>query len=612
MRRGQRCCGYTRGTPAPVWNAAGRTHDPEAERELWSAVVAELGRRVLASPVARGRSRATSACGPRLAPLGETPCRFSVPACRHDWIVSASPVVPEGEHPLRAACSPATAAASSSSTPPTTKRNSAFRSPTNWLIFCAITTSRAAAPSPSSAEEFSTCSTANVRRRRERLHALLRDVRVGEHVHLLARDDRRRIASPAVAAAEEDADLLGCELLAPAELVLQRTRRRTTRASRLEAERRLQGEFGLPSRGSGGVRLPAVSAARRPAADGVWVFRRERCRTSSSGREVDKEEERWPTIHDARPDLDIGELTGAAARRGLARLQRRRFRDSFGEDLSQTLDLATWRTDVNLDRRVPPHRDGGARGGREGGRLSAPHPRAKSSRACNGARCRAAGVYEIPVGDIRSRSIAACCSTAASRRATARCQVHDTLPLTIYQIGVSLVSYAGDQGTWHQRLFRRDLRQQRRPGRGGTASCWNGAAGAAASTTRTGATTCSELVQRAVMAYAERAILLRRSKAVWRMGHGSPAPLELLTGGGIVELMVAVDARDARADRGAPEVRLRGQRAAERALLTHRPGAAAAGVRHRADAAKTASPASSTWFTSATPARRTCTGTANG
>src|SRR5207302_7110066 len=39
-------------------------------------------------------------------------------------------------------------------------------------------------------------------------------------------------------------------------------------------------------------------------------------------------------------------------------------------------------------------------------------------------------------------------------------QVHDTLPLTIYQIGVSLVSYAGNQGNWQQRLFRRDLRQR--------------------------------------------------------------------------------------------------------------------------------------------------------
>jgi hypothetical protein len=80
----------------------------------------------------------------------------------------------------------------------------------------------------------------------ERLHALLRNIRIGEHTHLLARDDRRRIASPVIASAEVDADLLGCELLAPAETVLRRTRRRTARASRLEAEQQLQETFGLP------------------------------------------------------------------------------------------------------------------------------------------------------------------------------------------------------------------------------------------------------------------------------------------------------------------------------------------------------------------------------
>src|SRR5205807_3651251 len=48
-----------------------------------------------------------------------------------------------------------------------------------------------------------------------------------------------------------------------------------------------------------------------------------------------------------------------------------------------------------------------------------------------------------------------------------------------------------------------------------------------------------ELVQRTLMEYAERAILLHRSDAVWRMGHGNPITYELLTGGGILELMVA-------------------------------------------------------------------------
>jgi hypothetical protein len=81
----------------------------------------------------------------------------------------------------------------------------------------------------------------------ERLHALLRNVRVGEHVHLLARDDRLRIESPAIASAEVDADLLGCELLAPAETVLLQTCRCTVSASRREAEQKLQTIFGLPS-----------------------------------------------------------------------------------------------------------------------------------------------------------------------------------------------------------------------------------------------------------------------------------------------------------------------------------------------------------------------------
>ena len=35
---------------------------------------------------------------------------------------------------------------------------------------------------------------------------------------------------------------------------------------------------------------------------------------------------------------------------------------------------------------------------------------------------------------------------------------HDTLPMSITQIGVCLVSYAGEQGAWVHRLYRRDLR----------------------------------------------------------------------------------------------------------------------------------------------------------
>jgi hypothetical protein len=116
-------------------------------------------------------------------------------------------------------------------------------------------------------------------------------------------------------------------------------------------------------------------------------------------------------------------------------------------------------------------------------------------------------------------------------------QIHETLPLTIYQLGVTLVSYRGDQGTWGQRLFRRDLRQkgidveemidflERRAKRDFSAP-------------EPGQDRVGELVQKVILDYAERAILLRRSQAAWRLGHGNPVTYELLTGGGNLDLMV--------------------------------------------------------------------------
>jgi hypothetical protein len=117
-------------------------------------------------------------------------------------------------------------------------------------------------------------------------------------------------------------------------------------------------------------------------------------------------------------------------------------------------------------------------------------------------------------------------------------QTHDTLPLTIHQIGVSLVSYQGDQGTWGQRLYRRDLRVsgknpteemvellERRERRGGLNQ-------------PSRRDKLTELARRGIMAHAERAILLHRSDATWRMGHGNPAPYELITGSGDLNLMI--------------------------------------------------------------------------
>lgn len=116
---------------------------------------------------------------------------------------------------------------------------------------------------------------------------------------------------------------------------------------------------------------------------------------------------------------------------------------------------------------------------------------------------------------------------------------HDTLPLTIHQLGVSLTNYSGDQGAWTQRLFRRDLRLSMADPTEELVALLERRERRDAVDAEGRRDRMSELANRGIMTYAERAILLRQSKAPWRIGHGSPAPLELVTGAGNLELMVA-------------------------------------------------------------------------
>jgi hypothetical protein len=212
----------------------------------------------------------------------------------------------------------------------------------------------------------------------------------------------------------------------------------------------------------------------------------------------------------------------------------RDFRDGFDEELSRVLDVAQWQTgwdvtreSARIDREVKEALDAETVAQRWTRENLFPRLFATGGGVY---RVRRDVIEAVHRGLLFRGGVEACDGTVA---------VHDTLPLTIYQIGVSLVSYRGDQGTWHQRLFRRDLRQKLGDPFKDLTEMLERRSRRSALNHATPGDQLGELARKTVMDYAERAVLLHHSKAVWRMGHGNPITYELLTGGGILELMTA-------------------------------------------------------------------------
>jgi hypothetical protein len=215
------------------------------------------------------------------------------------------------------------------------------------------------------------------------------------------------------------------------------------------------------------------------------------------------------------------------------------FLAAYGESLAQTLDLDTWDRGENLAKNLErldgevadalQQEDEIRKKVRE---LVFPQILTRSKAP------KQAGVFQVTTTQLKTTQINVLFNGGVEA-CDGTCAVHDTLPLSIAQIGVCLVSYAGEQGAWVQRLYRRDLRVrgmdpvqealsvlEKREARSGTDQPDK-------------RDRLTELGRRGIMTYAERAVLLRKSNAPWRMGHGNPAPYELLTGSGSMELLRA-------------------------------------------------------------------------
>lgn len=213
------------------------------------------------------------------------------------------------------------------------------------------------------------------------------------------------------------------------------------------------------------------------------------------------------------------------------------FEVSFGEPLDRTLDLETWDDgkDLNaifakLDEEVSQALTQEDELRKQVRKVLFPMiaSRPNAPKGAGVFKATRKQLQDTQVNVLFNGGVEACDGT---------CAVHDTLPLTVTQIGVCLVSYLGQQGAWGHRLYRKDLHMrgqdplnealeslQRRQQRGGVDHDSH-------------RDQLSELGRRGIMSYAERAVLRWKSNAPWRMGHGQPAPYELLTGSGSMDFL---------------------------------------------------------------------------
>lgn len=218
--------------------------------------------------------------------------------------------------------------------------------------------------------------------------------------------------------------------------------------------------------------------------------------------------------------------------------EERAFVAAFGEDLREILALESWRPGVDLAELYTHLATEVEAAVKLEASVREPiRTRLFPRIAERAAAPPGAGVYRARLEQLRPIHHGLL-FTGAVEACDAIAYTHVTLPLSVTQIGVSLVTYNGSQGTWVHRLFRRDLRESLGDPADDAVAILERRAWTDDDTMRR-RRDLSELARRAIRAYAERAILLRRSEAIWRIGRGSPAPYELLTGSaGTLDIMV--------------------------------------------------------------------------
>lgn len=211
------------------------------------------------------------------------------------------------------------------------------------------------------------------------------------------------------------------------------------------------------------------------------------------------------------------------------------YRSITGEELSSTLDISTWDTGVRalqaferLEREVAQAEQFSSEI-RQAIRKDVFGLLPKVKNAPPGA-----GVYRASIKELEETQrnvlfnglVEACDGNS---------HIFYTVPLQVVQIAVASVTYNGEESTWANRIYRRDI-----PIKGGASileETIDLLTRRANKEHAGGRRKFTDIMRRGVMTYMERVVLADKVKAPWRMGHGNPLAYELIMGSGTVELI---------------------------------------------------------------------------
>ncbi len=208
---------------------------------------------------------------------------------------------------------------------------------------------------------------------------------------------------------------------------------------------------------------------------------------------------------------------------------------ALGETVRESLDLAEWGTGPGLEDLLAHVHDAVAKSVTEEAALG------ESIRSRVLAELRhfpdapaSAGVYAVSekhLADARRNlllpgNVTACDAASAG---------HDGLTATVVTIGVCLVRYDGTMNSWRSSFLRHDFDAHAADPVGQLRTVLDRRS--ARSDESTGSDPIHTLLRRGFMAAAERKALLERADTRWKLGHGVPAPMELLTGSGSMDLI---------------------------------------------------------------------------